>query len=241
MTMVTVDGRAATIDLFFFDCDGIIFDVNPAKSAAFDYAVADYPAEARRALVAYHRQSGGISRYAKLRKFFSEMCPVDDVDDAVERALERFGAFSRGAYDDLTPRPEALRFAAAVGAAERGYVVSGSDQAELRGVFERQGITGHFVEILGSPTDKPTHLARVMGERQVAAERALFIGDGRGDFDCADKLGVWFVFLAEMSDWVDGREVVRAAQPRFSARGVGAAVAETWDELLGWLPRGLSP
>ena len=59
--------------------------------------------------------------------------------------------------------------------------------------------------------------------------------DRDGDFDCADELGVWFVFLAEMSDWVDGREVVTEARDRFAARGVGIAVAETWSELLGWL------
>ena len=220
MTAVTVGDATAEIDLFFFDCDGIIFDVNPAKSAAFDYAVADYPAPARQALVAYHQQSGGISRYHKLRRFFTEMCPVDDVDHAVERALERFGDFSRKAYEDLVPRPEALQLAAAVDASERGYVVSGSDQTELVGVFDRKGITHRFAEVLGSPTDKPTHLRRVMGELGTPANRALFIGDGRGDFDCADELGVWFVFLAEMSDWVDGREVVLAAQERFArARG----------------------
>lgn len=238
MTALSIDGSTASVDLVFFDCDGIIFDVNPAKSAAFDYAVADHPADARRALVSYHQQTGGISRYAKLERFFTEMCPVDDVDKAVAQALRRFGEFSRRAYDDLTPRSEALRFAAAVSAEERGYVVSGSDQVELRDVFEAKGISDRFVEILGSPTDKPTHLRRVLAERHVPAERALFIGDGRGDFDCADELGVWFVFLAEMSDWSDGRQVVGDAQTRFATRGVGAAVAETWRDLHGSLVTG---
>ncbi len=235
MTAIRVGPATAEVALFFFDCDGIIFDVNPAKSAAFDYAVADYPANARRALVEYHQQTGGISRYAKLRRFFTEMCPVDDVDAAVAKALERFGDFSRRAYDELEPREEALELAAAVGAAERGYVVSGSDESELRGVFDAKGIADRFAEILGSPTDKPTHLRAVMAKRDVSPRQALFIGDGRGDFDCADELGVWFVFLAEMSDWVDGREVVTEARDRFAARGVGIAVAETWSELLGWL------
>jgi len=236
MIPVTIGPRVAEIDLFFFDCDGVIFDVNPAKSAAFDHAVAAYPAPAREALVAYHQQSGGISRYAKLRRFFTEMCPVDDVESAIADALERFGAFSRRAYEDLAPRDEALRFATAVGARQRGWVVSGSDQAELRGVFDRKGIADRFADVLGSPTDKPTHLRRVMAERGIPTQRALFIGDGRGDFDCADELGLWFVFLAEMSDWANGRQVVSAAQERFAARGIDAFVAETWDDLLASLP-----
>ena len=227
MTAVRIGPATVEVDLCFFDCDGIIFDVNPAKSAAFDYAVAGYPADARRALVSYHQQTGGISRYAKLRRFFTEMCPVDDVDGAVAHALERFGEFSRRAYDPLVPREEALELAAAVGAAERGYVVSGSDQTELRDVFEAKGIADRFADILGSPTDKPTHLTRVMTDEAVPPTRSLFIGDGRGDFDCAEELGLWFVFLAEMSDWVDGRQVVAAAQDRFAARGVGVAVVET--------------
>ncbi len=153
----------------------------------------------------------------------------------MERALERFGAFSRRAYDDLAPRPEALEFAAAVGARERGYVVSGADHEELRGIFERKGIADRFVAVLGSPDDKPTHVRRVLNERGAEASRALFIGDGRGDFECADDVGLWFVFLAEMSDWVDGRQVVAEAQDRFCARGVGTAVADSWEQLLGML------
>ena len=111
-------------------------------------------------------------------------------------------------------------------------MVSGSDQTELRDVFEAKGIADRFADILGSPTDKPTHLTRVMTDEAVPPTRSLFIGDGRGDFDCAEELGLWFVFLAEMSDWVDGRQVVAAAQDRFAARGVGVAVVETWDALL---------
>jgi phosphoglycolate phosphatase-like HAD superfamily hydrolase len=231
LSALGLDDAIAQIDIVFFDCDGVIFDVNAAKSAAFDYAVADYPAPARQALVAYHQQSGGISRYAKLRRFFTEICPVDDVEPAVEEALERFGAFSRRAYDDLHPRPQALRFAENVQAASRGYVVSGADQAELRSIFDAKAITHHFVEVLGSPADKPTHVRRVLADRGLPPSRALFIGDGRGDFDCADEIGLWFVFLREMSDWVDGREVVEGARGRFAKRGVASAVAKSWAAL----------
>jgi phosphoglycolate phosphatase-like HAD superfamily hydrolase len=225
---ITMAGRHVPIDVVFFDCDGVIFDTNADKADAFDHAVADCPADKRAALVALHKATGGISRYAKLRRFFTEMHPVVDAETAIERALARFGAHSRASYRRLQPRSEALRFAEAAGPS---YVVSGADQTELQDVFAEHGIADRFIEVLGSPVDKPTHLRRVLAERGVEPARSLFIGDGGGDLECAETIGCWFVFLAEMSDWCDGSTAVDAARPGLLARGTDATSARTWADL----------
>ena len=209
--------------LYFLDCDGVIFDANAAKAAAFRGALAPYPAELVERMVAYHQAHGGISRYAKLRKFFTEWCPVPDLDAAMQAALTRFSEVAKAEYEALSPVPEALAFAARAGA-ERVYVVSGADEEELRGIFDRKGIRRRFAEVHGSPATKREHFERILAARALSPRDALFVGDGRGDLEAARALDMPFIFLAAMSDWEDRAEHLR-----------GVEVIETWPELLARL------
>ena len=88
----------------FLDCDGVIFDVNAAKTAAFRRALTDYPEPLVEALVDYHVRHGGISRYEKFRWFFQELHPSSNVEAEVARASERFAAIVRDAYGRSAPR-----------------------------------------------------------------------------------------------------------------------------------------
>lgn len=202
------------------DCDGVIFDANPVKVRAFEAAVADAPAELRAALVEHHRQSGGVSRYVKLRRFYEQMYPVDDPEAALAAALERFSVAAVEGYRDLSPRPEALRFAERLGGSV--VVVSGSDETELRQIFSDKGILDRFAEVLGSPTPKVEHMRRVLEERGLTSSEALMVGDGRGDLEASHALGIPFIYLEEMSPWTSARKHLRPDD----------TVASTWTELL---------
>lgn len=227
MRSIRLGGRPRPIALTFLDCDGVIFDSNPFKHLAFARALDEYPEEAVERLLRMHSVEGGISRYVKMRRFFEELHPIDDPEPAIRRALERFGEVSKAAYGELTPIPDALAFAAEMGGPESVFVVSGADGDELREVFSMHGIIDRFAEVLGSPTEKQDHLLRVLAERGVPPERALLVGDGKGDFDCARELGVPFVFLAERSDWEDGPSTVAPEKDCW--------VARSWEELSSWL------
>ena len=215
----------------FMDCDGVIFDTNQLKCDAFRYALDRYPRDAVEALVAWHKRTGGVSRYLKIEHFFRELCPVPDVDAASTRALLRFGEFCERGYETMTPRPEALAFAALAGGPDRVWVVSGSDEEELRKVFARQNIADRFADVHGSPVGKRAHLTRILAAQHVAPAEALFVGDGGGDWEAAEALGGPVGFLAEMSDWTDGAATVAASDD------ATAAIAETWTALLASVRR----
>lgn len=210
--------------LVFMDCDGVIFDTNALKCDAFRVALDGYPRDLVEALVTYHRQTGGVSRYLKFERFFRDMHPVADPERAMKDALGRFAQHCELGYARMRPRPEAIAFAERFGA-DRLYVVSGSDQEELRRVFERQGLDARFTGIYGSPTPKKNHLRQLLERHGVTARDALFVGDGWGDWDCAKALEIPFVLLTEMSEWDDGPAVVGAS------RGA-MAIADTWSQLL---------
>ena len=219
--------------IVFMDCDGVIFDSNELKNNAFAQSVAGYPAKSTALFDAHVRAQGGVSRYEKFDHFFRTIHPVNDPKAEIAKALEHFSRRSKEVYAMLEPIPEALHFAQLMG---RGsvYVVSGSDQEELRGVFSAHGIRDCFVDVLGSPTKKPAHFKAVLKQRRISAEHALMVGDGLADFQAAKALGMPFIFLERFSDWSNAKDVL-----------VGQAdvyIAENWQkvlELLEDLPGGL--
>ncbi len=217
-------------DVILMDCDGVIFDVNRAKVQAFAEALADYPSDVVDRFLDHHKAHGGVSRYAKFRWFFTEVLSVADADARIEDALARYGAASRAAYSAERLRREALDFMDRMSPVPV-YVVSGSDQAELREVFRAHGLERSVAAVLGSPTNKLTHCTQVLSELEISPDRALIVGDGRAEFEVAVSLGSPFVFLAEMTDWVAASEHVLAYDR--------ATMLHTWTEFLARIVGGV--
>ncbi len=220
-------GRPREFALVVLDCDGVVFDVNEAKTLAFFDALDGYPEAPRRALMDHHRRHGGVSRYEKFFYFFDTLHPpAGDVDAEVARAAARFAELVRAAYSAASLRLEALDFAARVGPASIA-VVSGADEAELRAIFRDFALEARFPEVYGSPRGKVEHVERLLAERGLGAGDALFIGDGGGDYQAARATGVPFAFLAEMSEW-RGAEAALAADPAVD-------IVPAWADLLARL------
>lgn len=215
--------RATTV---FFDCDGVIFDSNGFKISAMHRTLGAHGEREREAMERFWTQNGGVSRYEKFRHFFSQIAPAPDVTAAVAEAAQRFGAYSRAAYDDHEPIEGALRLARHAGRA-RSFVVSGADQAELESVFAQKGLTPLFAEVLGSPRPKLELVRGVLERTGRAASDAILIGDGAGDHRTCSRLGVHFVYLAQFSEWGGAREVLRDAE--------GVTWADDWASLLAAL------
>jgi phosphoglycolate phosphatase-like HAD superfamily hydrolase len=231
---ISLRSQPCAVDVVVLDCDGVIFDSNALKSEAFDRVLSDYPVSARNAFLDYHRAHGGVSRYEKFRHFFAGIHPVPDKERAAELALERYAGLVQAGYAGLQPRAEALEFARRMGGEGRVYVVSGSDEAELNGVFREHGIHGHFAAVFGSPTRKTDHVERIA--RETGAERMLIVGDGRADLEAAISVGAHFIFLGEMSEWKDAMVYLDRYRGAAARGGATLARAETWSELLAWLP-----
>ncbi len=213
----------------FMDCDGVIFDSNPLKARAFMQALDGASEEARARFRAYDRSHGGTSRYALFRHFYTQIQPLQAPERAIEAALARFSALSQAAYAQLTPLPSALAFAGAFDGPQRVFVVSGSDQAELRGVFERHGLTDRFADVLGSPKTKPEHFQATLEARGLSGAQALMIGDGQTDFESAKALNVPFIFLEPHSHWTSARRVLS------EENALPVRIAPSWETLLSWV------
>lgn len=199
----------ASCSCAIFDCDGVILDSNPVKIAAFRAALAHEDPALVEAFIAEHRRTGGVSRYAKLARFYGELHPVADPRAAIDLALERFGAAARAGLQTCPEVPGVRELLIAL--ARRNvpvHVVSGGDEAEVHEALELHGLAALVSGIHGSPTPKREHLERLRDEGELLPG-GVYFGDAELDMHLAEYFGLEFVFVASVSDWQQGRDVVR--------------------------------
>src|SRR3990172_11344770 len=75
-----------------FDCDGVILDSKKVKTSAFYNAALPYGKDMAEALVAYHKQHGGVSRYRKFETFLREIAQQSPTESALHSLLQRYAA-----------------------------------------------------------------------------------------------------------------------------------------------------
>ncbi|MDD3444502.1 MAG: HAD hydrolase-like protein [Zavarzinia sp.] len=184
-----------------FDCDGVLLDSNGMKIKAFTDALSSYPADVVARFSTFQQASFGLSRYRLVDRFFTDFLGRQAEAGEKERVLAAFGAICA----DLYPRQSLTE--GALAALERlaamsipMFVVSGSDQAELRAVLRAIGLARFFRTIYGSPETKSANLARV--GREAPAVRTVFVGDAEADWKAAREHGCDFYYL---STWAADR------------------------------------
>lgn len=186
-----------------FDCDGVILDSNKLKTQAFFQAALPYGKDKAQALVDYHVQNGGISRYHKFEYFLQNIIGVNLNSTHLNQLLSNYAtSVQEGLLTcAITPGLQALRQALPN---SRWLIASGGDQTELRDIFAKRDISHLFDGgIFGSPDTKEQILLREkeLGNIQTPA---LFLGDSRYDYIAATKAGLDFVFISgwsEMKNW----------------------------------------
>jgi len=188
-----------------FDCDGVVLDSNVVKTEAYfrtakNLGATDAQAQA---LVEYHVELGGISRYHKFEWYLHEVLNQPVTEQAVQALLDEFArelevglmecAVAEGLEDVRSATPKA-----------NWMILSGGDQQEIRALFAKRDLAKYFDGgLFGSPDNKDTVLAREIASGNLQFP-ALFIGDSKYDFEAATRAGLDFVFLSdwtEVADW----------------------------------------
>ncbi len=188
-----------------FDCDGVVLDSNKVKTEAFYQATLPYGVAAAQAMVDYHVANGGVSRYKKFAHFLEQIAPnyAEQRGPNLEALLQAYAGYVREGLlsCEMAPGLEALREQTPN---TRWLIVSGGDQAELRGVFAQRSIAEWFDGgIFGSPDTKDEILARELTSGNIQ-QLALFLGDSKYDYQAASAAGLDFLFLSgwsEVTDW----------------------------------------
>lgn len=185
-----------------FDCDGVVLNSNKIKTQAFYEATKHFGHEPAQALVDYHVQNGGISRYAKFEYFITQILQQPFDETLNQDLLERFAnAVKQGLMNCEVA--EGLDKLKAQTPNANWLIVSGGDQQELREVFAARDLAKYFEGgIFGSPDNKDMILARELENGNITRP-ALFLGDSKYDYQAAKAAELDFVFLTQWTEVKD--------------------------------------
>jgi len=204
-----------------FDCDGVILNSNTIKTDAFRAVALPFGEAASSALVGFHVQNGGVSRYTKFEHFVDSILPthapdviVRDRSDFLYNLLEEFSAEVKAGLLQCEVVPGLMELRQVM-SDTRWVIVSGGDQAELREVFEQRGLAHYFDGgIYGSPKDKRSIVADLL-KLGLIQHPALFLGDSRLDHEVAKAFDLEFVFISGWTEFADWRSYCKSNGVRF--------------------------
>ena len=182
-----------------FDCDGVLFDSNALKTAAFREVLAAYPQEVVDEFIVYHQTNGGISRYVKLRVFFTDFLKTSVDEEKLQNLLDEFGNSCQRLYQQADFTPGCVTVLEQLSEHIPLYVASGSDEAELRQVFMGRDLDKYFNGIYGSPKTKKDCVAEII-QKLDSQQEIIFVGDAESDWKAATGANINFVFMAQFSD-----------------------------------------
>lgn len=183
-----------------FDCDGVLLDSNKLKTLAFKKVSEPFGAEASERLVTYHVKNGGISRYQKFRWFYEEVLGQPMREDEIASLVEQFGQLVKNGLEKCSITPALRDFKAFTGDIP-WFVVSGSDQNELRDHFHNAGLESLFLGgVHGSPRTKFDICSELLADGSLT-EPIVFFGDSKLDHEVAEYFGFDFVFVSAWTEF----------------------------------------
>ncbi len=188
-------------DFYVFDCDGVILNSNKIKSDAFVYALEGYKSEEIYKLVSYHKENGGESRYKKFEYFFNGIHPVENSENYINNALDRFSSYVYKNLLECEYVPGVINFLKQLNSNNsKCFVNSGSDQEELIEIFNKREISSFFQEIYGSPNTKNFNNNKIIQSID-QKEKGVFFGDSALDYQTAKDFNLDFIYIFGYSEW----------------------------------------
>lgn len=209
-------------DIYIFDCDGVILDSNALKVQAMKEALEAL--SFKPALVTecadYFANNFGKSRFHHVAHFVNNLLELRNEEKAAieEKILCYFSEQCKSLYLTAELTPGFLDLIQKLPG--KKFVASGSEQSELRTVFEKRGLDEYFVDIFGSPTPKTQLLYNILQNHSYT--RALMIGDAVSDFEASCINNIDFICYIPFSN-VGNRMITLAISHGFK-------VLECWPD-----------
>jgi HAD superfamily hydrolase (TIGR01549 family) len=174
------------------DCDGVIFDSNYLKIDAFRGALSLFDQEIVEEFTCYVKANFGTSRFYLIKVFLKDFLKIEFSEDLYQNILNAYSQNCVSLYDQAKLTRGFTEFVTKY-SDKKLYVASGSDQSELRRVFEKRGIDQYFSKIFGSPTAKTDLISLIVRDNK----KCVMIGDANSDYKAATDNSVDFIFLSD--------------------------------------------
>lgn len=180
-------------EVYIFDCDGVILDSNQLKIDAMKAALSSVVLESEKIekCVDYFRNNFGKSRFHHIEVFINDFLDLDEkaAESTADTLLEEYSSKCKSLYLSAEITPGFLDFIDGLDGPK--YVASGSEQGELRDVFQKRGLDLYFKQVFGSPVRKPELISDILSIE--STKKAVMFGDALSDLDAAKVNSIDFV------------------------------------------------
>lgn len=182
-----------SLQAILFDFDGVLAESMNVKTEAFAKLFEPYGDEIVNKVVSHHIENGGISRYKKLKYYYSEYLNTELSNNELNGIAQQFSdlvvkkviksTWVNGVKEFLKQYYKTIDL----------YVVSGTPQEEIDLIVSKRKMKKYFKSIFGSPKTKPDIVKKIISDNKYNREWVLYIGDCLSDYYDADKAGVKFL------------------------------------------------
>ena len=187
-----------------FDNDGVIMDSNAVKTEAFVKALEGEEDILIEEFIDFHKAHGGVSRFEKIKYFYSNIKKDKNYLIPLKKTLERYSYYSKKALLSADLMPGVEDFLKLLKEHNKiVHVVSGSDQEELREIYKSRNLTQYFNQINGSPITKSDILKKIIEDFKLTLP-AVYFGDAMLDYSTAKKYNLDFIYIYSKSEWSEG-------------------------------------
>jgi len=181
------------VDAVFFDCDGVLLDSVHVKERQFRAMMTERIPHLVEQAMDYYWRNGGTSRLAKFEWIWANLVGAPLTKSEIADLGREFGRRVFRGVVECPMLPGAKEFLDDFAEALPCFVLSGTPDAELKGVIEARGLSRYFRDVCGSPPDKTNTGRRLLGEHGLNRGRVCFVGDALTDLEAARNLGIRFI------------------------------------------------
>jgi HAD superfamily hydrolase (TIGR01549 family) len=179
-----------------FDFDGVLAESVDIKTEAFAKLFEPEGPEAVDAVVRYHLEHGGVSRFEKFRYMYREVLkrPLPEGEfDSLCRKFEQLVLEGVIAAPEVNGATECLK---GLKGKAKLFIVSGTPVGEIRLIAKARKIEHFFDGIYGSPEGKAELIRKVLGAEGLDPGEVVFVGDSMTDYEAAMETGTGFIARA---------------------------------------------
>ena len=179
--------------VILWDFDGVVMDSMPIRDLGFEKTLSQFPKEQVDALLGFHRQNGGLSRYVKFRYFFEKIRGEEITEKEIQNLSASFSSIMLDLLID-----EDLLINDSVNYIKENFqnfkfhIVSGSDGGELNKICSGLGLSKYFLSIEGSPTPKKQLIENLLLRYSYDKSDVCLIGDSINDAEAAEHNDIDF-------------------------------------------------
>ena len=182
-----------TKKVIFWDFDGVIKDSVPVKTKAFAKLFEKYGSDVQKEVVSYHLKHGGVSRFDKVRYFYTQLLGKTITEIELNQVCDEFSDIVLQGVIDSPWVPGVHNYLINNPYNQEFVLVTGTPQEEIELILERLQLKGIFSSIHGSPNEKKEVVKSYINNHAADKNDLLMIGDANTDYEAAILNNITFV------------------------------------------------